>query len=231
MAIYRSGPLAGGISGAVGGAVFVNARGSKVLRRTPITHRKPQGPLGFALSRPHVSVNRARAGWLDLDDPSRLSWNATASQVSFTNRLGEARPISGYALYMKVNIQRALRLLAPMTVGPGIVRPQALASVVIAASVANGLDVTIDSPLDPTARLMLVYGSLHWGTAAPKFWRDFRLLGTANFTKAATLELISLWDPIFGDLRLGQHLALKLRPWIIDTWPGSPWVQPATVVA
>ncbi len=231
MAIYRTGVLAGAISGAVGGAVFVNAPGSKVVRRAPVTKRKRTSPLGLIMTRPQSALATARTGWAELTEINRDAWNAKASQISFPNRLGQYRPISGYHLYMKVNVQRTIRLVTPMTTGPGVTRPQGIAELTVVASVASGLDVTIDSPLDPTARLAIVYGAISWSSTPPKFFRDYRYLGTANFTKAATLELIALWEPRYGDLRLGQHISLKLKPWIIDTWTGAPITQTTTVVA
>lgn len=211
--------------------MFVEGRGSKIIRRAPTTNRKRKSPLGPVMTRPANALSLAGAGWAALDDPTRTAWNTQASQISFPNRLGEHRPLNGYLLYMKVNTQRALRRLTIMTAGPGTVRPQGIASLSITASVANGLDVTLDSPIAPSGRTILTYGSIHWGSTAPKFFRDYRYLGHLSFSKTVTLDITAVWEPRFGPLRLNQHIALRLISWLSTSWPGAPTVGTATVVA
>ncbi|KKK76273.1 hypothetical protein LCGC14_2865340, partial [marine sediment metagenome] len=66
MAIYRTGPLAGGISGAVGGVVFVEPKGSKVIRHRPATLHKTQNTQALNPFNPGASLAAAIQGWLAL---------------------------------------------------------------------------------------------------------------------------------------------------------------------
>lgn len=231
MAIYRTGPLASGISGKVGGAVFVNAPGSKVIRRSPTTLTKRKSPPGPNQTPPRAALAIAQTGWTALTTASRTAWNTLASQINFPNRLGESRPIAGFQLYMKVNIIRTSSGISPMTGGPANSRPAGIASLGVVASLSAGLDITVTSPTGPTNRDLLIYGSLHWGSTPPKFYRDFRFLTRTAITKGVALDITSDWTPRFGPLRLGQHLAILVRMHQIDTWAGPPSTQPATVTA
>ncbi|KKM17690.1 hypothetical protein LCGC14_1673130, partial [marine sediment metagenome] len=169
--------------------------------------------------------------WQALADELRQAWKTLATEVTFPNRLGQKRSITGYQLYMKVNIQRALRLLPAFTGAPGTDRPQQISTLNVTASVINGLDVEIDSGLDPALRLILVYGSLRLDGATNVFFRDFQWLTHASFSKGIPLDLITVWEPRFGPLREGTSLAIKCSPWNTTTYQGTPVQQIAAVTA
>jgi len=231
MAIYRHGSLAGAISGSVGGITFVNARGSKVVRFRPIKSPKNQRSLPSIGTEARGAFSTAVAGWQALADEPRQAWKTLATEVTFPNRLGQKRSITGYQLYLKVNIQRALRLLAVLTGAPGTVRPQQISTLDVVADVVTGLDVEIDSVLLPTLRTILTYGSLRLDGRTNVFFRDFLYLGHFSFSKGVPLDLQPQWAQRFGDLRAGTSLAIRCIPWNANTYPGTPVQTIAPVTA
>ncbi len=229
MAIYRAGPLAGGISGAVGGVVFVEAKGSKVVRHRPPTVLKRRSIIALNSISPMAAFQLAIAGWRALTDASRQAWSTQAANITFPNRLGQQRPISAFNLYVMVNSLRALAFLAIMTTGPGTDRPIPLNSVVLDAEAGVAFRVTINSTPFPATRRLNLYGSVHWGGFESAYFRDFHYLGSIVFTRGVTLPITAEWEQVFGPLRTDQFIALRLIPWLPDTYPSSPWTQSTQV--
>lgn len=100
MAIFRAGAVVAAISGTVGGQVFVQSAKGNVIRSTPnqVNQRTPRQLLQRA------SLSRWLVAWRTLTSAQRLSWNAAARVRNFPNRLGVDRQISGFNLYVKLNI-------------------------------------------------------------------------------------------------------------------------------
>lgn len=97
MAIFRPGGLAGSISGAAGGVVFVNGRSGPVLRRRPSGRPRVTEALQAARGMP----GRIAAAWNELTELQRQAWRTAAAALRFPNRLGVLRAISGYQLYTR----------------------------------------------------------------------------------------------------------------------------------
>ena len=100
MAIFSQGPIVGAISGSVGGATFVNGRGSRVLRHRPA---RP-APKGTGIQATQSAMNQLQNAWADLTDAQRLQWRTAAVNVNRTNRLGLSAPLSGLQFFLSVNI-------------------------------------------------------------------------------------------------------------------------------
>lgn len=231
MAIYRSGGLAAGLSGALGGVVFVEARGSKVVRHRPTTVRKIQRARAPATSEPAAALQAAINGWFALSDEVRQAWKTEASNVTFPNRLGQRRSISGYQLYLKVNILRAYATIAVMTAAPGTDRPTTITSLVVDASVADGLDITLN-PNNPFGGVpIIIYGSVRWSGVVTAYFRDFHWLGLTTLVTGVASDITAIWTPVFGALRLGQHIAVRCVPWDLLSYPSTPFTTSTTVVA
>lgn len=102
MAIFRPGPLVGGISGSLGGVTFVTSRTRQVVRKRPAKINQQTGPQ-LAARNFHVAMQRA---WQDFSQSTRDAYNAIAPTIPYIDRLGVTRYYSGVQLFMK---QRAIR--------------------------------------------------------------------------------------------------------------------------
>lgn len=101
MAIFQPGPLAGTISGPVGGTLFKSTRQGGVIqarpRRTPIRSER-------ALNiRRRMQATQLR--WQELTDNQRTAWGAAALTFPHRNRLGVRTLITGHQLFLLVNVQ------------------------------------------------------------------------------------------------------------------------------
>ncbi len=222
MAIYRPGTLAAAISGSIGGATFVNSRGSKVVRHRPPKLHKRQLTKPLVGTTPRNSLQRAIQGWQDLDQDTRTAWRTLATQITFPNRLGEARSLSGYNLYLNVNIRRAMSGLAILSVAPGTTRPQQIASMTLTADLVAGIEVSITWPSAQTPKSTLVYGGLQLGREIDAFQSSLLFLASGFFGKGVSVDLTNIFEARFGDLRVGTIVTIEIIPWERDTYPGTP---------
>lgn len=95
MAIFRPGGVAGSVSGALGGQVYVNSRSGPVIRRRGVRSGGPSIAAVAARGMP----GRVAAAWQALTDAQRDAWRTAAAGLRFPNRLGVMRAITGYQLY------------------------------------------------------------------------------------------------------------------------------------
>ncbi len=167
-------------------------------------------------------MNQAVKGWQALDDEPRQAWISLATQRTYPNRLGQKRSITGYQLYLKVNILRALQLLAPMTVAPGTSPPLQIAEMTVSASITGGILVTPDAPTAPGPRPALIYGAMRFSSDLRPFFRNFRYLSTEDFTKGATKVITTEFEARFGIRRALTVIAIRLVPFVDDYPPGTP---------
>lgn len=103
------------VSGSVGGVTYAHNRGGMYARArsTPVNTVSPE----------RTAVKNILADlasrWRDvLDDTQRTSWNVYATITPLIDRLGEPRPISGIAMYIRCNSVRLQGGLTYVDDGP-----------------------------------------------------------------------------------------------------------------
>ena len=231
MAIYRAGGLAGGISGAIGGVVFVEAKGSKVIRHRPPKLLKSTRPRSLVSVDPKSALTRAIRGWTALSTAAQAAWKTEASNITFPNRLGQRRNISGYNLYVKINTLRARNNTAILTPGPDTFKTPQLPAPVLSATVALGVQFVVKTPVLPVNRTLIIYGAIRWNEADNAYFHDFKWLGLKVSTSLVPTFVTNIWTPVFGPLRLGQRISLQIVPWELTSSPGTPLRVSTTITA
>ncbi len=203
MAIFRTGPLAGAISGTVGGAVFVAGRGTPVIR---------QRPIGTKRTSPALQVVRARfsnfqRAWSDLSSSTQDAWRTLARNTNVVNRLGQAAPASGYTLFVRYNVElqgnTALEFSDPPTLGKGPI-PRSVSAVFSAA----GTYVINAQP--PTG-----FGTANFYLYGNAFARDHERRGPARLVflqflgqASITQNVRTLWEARWGALQEDQRFVI-----------------------
>jgi hypothetical protein len=185
MAIIRLSHIVAAASGAVAGSVFVNAKGSKVLRVRP---GMPGKGSSLALTRrAHFAI--ASQAWGQLTTIQRDGWRALARLLAFPNRLGELRPVSGFALYVK---EATVALLLDDDL-PDEPKLPHIAPIPfdISAIVQSPTDVIYqgEMPSGATTVTHLLYVSRHWSVRPQKFFNDFSFLAAKNTTTSGLFSL------------------------------------------
>lgn len=104
MALVKVGATLSEISGTIGGVVFARNKGG-LTARNKSSVVNPNTELQQANRTRFASLT---SYWSSLDQAERNSWNLAASDLPITNRLGEARYLSGAQLFQRQNLPRLI---------------------------------------------------------------------------------------------------------------------------
>lgn len=104
MAIMRPGPLAGQMSGRVGGIVFSRNRGGDYVRNGP----SPVNPQSSYQTAVRNGLAVASSYWDDMSDTARAAWKAWAQVNPVQNRIGESIRLQGNAAYVACYSRKAV---------------------------------------------------------------------------------------------------------------------------
>lgn len=122
MAIMRPGPLAGQLSGRVGGIVFSRNRGGDYVRNGP-SPINPQTDYQVAVRN---AMGLASTRWNDMAATARAAWKAWASNNPVMNRLGESIRLQGNAAFCMFNSRLAFLGVAVVDTPPVVSAPPPL---------------------------------------------------------------------------------------------------------
>ena len=203
MAIIRLGPIVSGISGALGGLVFVSGKNGTVVRPRPQPIHK-RGPFVLAA---RARLYNIRRHWSTLTTLQQDSWRAAAVDFNTSNALGLSSPIGGFQLFVKINAELRspsddifddptsdLSGLPPRTVGA-------------AFSAAGAFTAEAGPPFGFGTAIYRIYG---W-----PFWVDHDTKSKVRLVflkrKAApslSEDVRTEWETHFGTMVEGQRFAL-----------------------
>ena len=205
MAIARTGPIVSGISGTVGGVVFVTGSKSTVVRPRPITKRK----ISAALDGARIRMQYTRNAWSGMSDLQRAAWSTLARTMPTTNVLGLTSPTNGFRLFLRFNLERrndpdVLEFDAPTE---GIGAPPRTFSIVFEESG----DFTINAN-PPEGFGAAVYHMFGW-----PFWTNEHTTEPCRIvflkSQAApglTFDIRSIWEARFGTMLEGQRFCVGI---------------------
>ncbi len=207
MAIFREGALTGAISGALGGVVFVSGGKSNVVR-----HRPPPS----AASSPFLATSKAlmynlRRFWSTLTTEQQQAWNAAASDINTTNRLGQSSPMNGFQYFIMTN-KKTFPATGSIFPAPTNLSPFDFAVNPAASfSAAGAYNAQFDNPVAMTSLRIVVRGWPFWRTTASK--TVARLVFLEAFTSDADPVVVNVrdsWIEHFGALQAGQQIAVGI---------------------
>ncbi|MBA7656718.1 hypothetical protein ES703_64645 [subsurface metagenome] len=225
MAIFMPGPLVAGISGNLGGMNFVQGRNGPFVRRgLTRTVKKTERQLGR-----RARFDQVVKGWVEWGPEVRESWRAAARDIRFVNRLGLPRAISGFQLFVKLNLaRRALDIVWPIP-PEVLLRNPAPYNVVLTASAAGAVSVAWDQPSPPSTAINYFYGARSLSSRPAHHFKNWLYLELE--TKAAGANnhvLTGYWDPVLGHPMEGELVAVKMATHH-PMWLFSHYVEAHTV--
>ncbi len=226
MAIYTPGPLIGAMSGKIGGMVAVQARGARVLRRPPT--RTPRRTAFKATS--DALFANIRAGWHDLTDDERSAFVTAARDFPNTNRLGETRPLSGFQLFIKINMELRLEPGSFITDAPtdGVGGPPL--SVTADLQEVGDFDIGAQPPFGFGTAQFFVYG---WIYCTDHAVRDAPRLVFLTKVTAASLDedVRDEWELHFGPAATGQPFRIGVAAKVAATLRSQIVLLEGTITA
>lgn len=245
MAIFRPSATVGAISGAVGGSVFVNAKGSKVVRHRPQRKSPPTSN-----TQPYVFQNETVSARLAADPKARLrnlsnawtaftatqktAWGTFAEVLPRANRLGQSRPLSGRAAYLSYGLTLwNLKGEAPAATVPTQLSTAPLTfTLAFAQGGPYNATITTDGAQNNGRTLFSIWvGYTAKRNTPPTQMTIARTV--ENYSGSATYNLYPDWNAYYEHLRTGQQVWMKCIRTSLTTapfdWP-SPPIYATTIV-
>lgn len=228
MAIIRPGHVIGAISGNLQSINFVQGRyGQYVRKRLVRTKKATEAQLD----------RRARflqliTEWPVFGPEIQNTWNKAASLISFTNRLGIPRNITGFQLYIKMNLLRrashATWPIPPIT----LIRTAPAYDVELNASEGGAISVDWSHPTLPANANAYIYGARSLTTSQTHFFNDWKYLDiTASAPGANNHVITAEWDAILGHPQENEFLAVSVTLHQLTAMFAFPTVGKAACVA
>ena len=203
MAIMRPGPLAGQLSGRVGGIVFSRNRGGDYVRNGP----SPVNPQSAYQSAVRNAMALASAGWDNATDDNRAAWRSWANDHPVQNRIGESIRLQGNAAFVSLNARLAYLGTAIVLTPPVLNAPDPLLTVTPTFDIGVGafqLAYTT-TPLAANMKLWVLGCSL--GSPAITFVKNrLRHFFTSAAAAASPADIETAFSDRFGTPVVGQKV-------------------------
>jgi len=227
MAKYSPGPLAGQISGSIGGSTYSHNRYGPYIRRraVPVTSTSED-----ALNAKARFGGTSQA-WQALTAPEKLAWAAWGQYNPVIDSLGMAQPLAGNVAYIQLNTRLLQAGEAEISVPPIIPAPLSLATLVQDCDIGVGdCDLTYTAtPL--AAGLMLRIRAAVVNSEGIKYVRNLmRVVGFSAAAQASPFDHQALIEAKFGTLIVGQTVHVLVD--VLDTATGlvSAALKDVTIV-
>ena len=156
--------------------------------------------------RRHLAEQARRFG--ELTDAQRDAWNAEAATYRSHPRQGQSGPLTGLALFIRVNCKLALFGLEPLnTPPPPPVFPELAPQDLVITNTAGVIAVKLVCPADPGDNTVL------WASppqsAGVGACREFRIIGMCSAPVAGFADITALYTACFGPPPVGRRIFLR----------------------
>ena len=221
MAIVRLGHLIGAISGSLGSTNFANHRGVVIARQRarPQNQRTEKQMLRRARY-----IHFARS-WRNLTQARRNAWQSPARQISFQNRLGQPTTLSGFAYYMRVQLELPLTELNPTTNPYRVTRARPPDAFSADFTAHSNHWITVYAFPPPYPAYFTLYISRPCSSSPRKHWPVWTYIGAMAYDPETEIQN---WrtqiEASLGILRSGEVLGLALK----RTAPG--WISSTPLI-
>jgi len=203
--ILFSGVAGVDMRGKLNGSVFSKNKGGAYVR-TKVTPVNPQ-TTSQQNARNRLSTNSQ--AWRDLTETQRQSWIDGAPNFPYSDIYGNAKQLSGFQLFVKLNTNLALIGEAAITDCPSPVAiPQLELTSVTADDSANTVIIAGTTPV-PADFAMVVMATPNV-TPGKSFVKNlFRFISAEPAAAASPFDVSAEYTPVFGDPVLGNKIFVK----------------------
>lgn len=210
MALIKLTAIVDNISGKLNGTVFAKNKGGHYMR----SKSKPANP-----KTSFQTAVRARFGaiaqlWGALTQAQRNAWNAMASEFPYTNRLGDTKILSGFALHQKLNTNLAIIGQSFVSNPPSPTSPNGVVRIDLGANVAEE-EFTLTGEFaqnvvtTPSTVVIMATPPLRDGVS--NFDNQLREIGTASETEVRNgLDILDMYQARFGAMERYQKIGVSV---------------------
>ena len=210
-------------SGTCGNTVSVNSRYGVVRRRRPIPSKRRTNDQ----VRVRTVLGGTPARWRNLTDEQRDAWRASGLNTPSHPSLGQSGPISGYALFVKINCALAAAGVPCLTLPPkpAKFRPNPVGKLTITNR--NG-EITLQlSVPTPAAELTIVRASPPCSVGR-SVTCTYAIIGLLPPALDGLSDITDLYVKAFGKPPVSSRVFIRTRQ-VIDGWEDDP-VQTTAIV-
>ncbi len=207
MAIVTTGPIVGAISGQVGGQLFKQTRYGTVLCNSPVTtDRKTQSQITQRAN--YITIKKKWTETLTADH--RAAWRACAANITFPNRLGIKRNLSGFQFFMKHNFP--FGSLYPVALIPPLFpRIEAPTDLTIDFSESGNLFVDFNFTSPTMTSYIIFYGQRPITNKTLSSYNYMKCFGyEVKVAGAQHINVSTNWDNTFGRPRESEVIAIEI---------------------
>jgi len=165
------------------------------------------------------NFNTVVKAWETLSDSNRFQWNNRVYDFPYSDKLGETRLLSGYGLFVKLNMIRINLSLSLLTVPP-LKNEFPIWSFIDCQAFSYSNKVFIfASPSLPAGFRLQVFASPQVSASINYMHWDYRFINSIEYGQSFPFELSSTYAAVFpASLITGNVIFVKIR--IIDTVTG-----------
>jgi hypothetical protein len=196
--------------------VSVRTRYGLVRRRyaIPTDRRSPAQLLRRA------AFARVVALWRAQSDAQRADWTPATEGVNSRSRLGKTYRLSGYLLFLKINLNLAYQGLA-LTVTPPerVTFPENPVGPLVATNTGGVVDLKLSVPRTPAATVQVL--ATHPRSAGVSFAKHFTILCVLPAAEAGYSNIMDLFVARYGQPVAGTRIFIRTRQ-VLNGWVDGP---------
>lgn len=208
MAIFTPGPMAGAVSGSIGGTTFSHNKGGPYIRRRGIPTTTPTQAQLDTRSR----LIQVSQGFQLLTPDNKLAWKTYAANTPITNALGNLILLSAHQAYVAINSLRVKcgdAVLAVPAQGPA---PLPLATMTLTTDLGAGtFQVAFTVTPLPASTKLYVRGWLEDSSAVSYVKNKLAFFVLSAAALASPLDLQAAFIAKFGAVAIGQTIWIEAR--------------------
>lgn len=228
MALIKLTAIVDNISGKLNGTVFSKNKGGHYMRSKSM----PSNP-----KTTFQSLVRARFGaiaqlWGALTEAQRDAWRAMASEFPYTNRLGDTKILSGFALHQKLNTNLAVIGQPAISDPPEPITPPGLVSLGITASGSAGeFGVTgeIAQSVASTPYNAVIMATPPLKEGVSNFTNQLREIATVEDITSG-VDIGAEYRARFGAFKAGQKIGIAVHTVAVSSGIASVAISDTTIV-
>lgn len=208
MAIIRTGHIVGGITGTLGSEDYVNGRGSTYVRRRPRkTNQNTQ-----AQTNRRSRFGDVTQAWQTFPENVRTAWRAAAKLITFPNRLGIQRSISGFQLFVKYTMSFQSNLFIEPTGPPGLSTAPRATDLILTASASGSIEISFTNNVPPTILQIFFQGARPVSSSPRTHFSNYKFLRSDFFGAGPrSIDLTARFDALFGHPVENEFISVKMR--------------------
>jgi len=209
MAKIKMGQIVSEARGSVAGWVFSrNTYGAYARQKV-----SPVNPSSVAQQGVRNFLAATSQGWRALAANLRLQWNTQAEQFARTNVFGDQESLTGFNLFMKLNLNLLTIGQTPITVPPALADVTSLTSLSAAISVGGGTANLTFAPAIVAGTSFILYATAPM-SAGKKFVKsEYRKIDVLTSADASPHDCAAEMITKFGTIGVvGQKVFFKLVP-------------------